>query len=112
MGQLRMPLQKCKVTKVVDGDTLHVEITQKVKLRLARVDTPELRSKDPEERKKARVAKEFVENAVRKGETVTFTLHEVGNFGRYLADVVIDGKLLNQELVKAGLAKPYKRRKK
>jgi len=59
------------VKRVVDGDTLDLEfdlgfkVSTRQRVRLARIDTPELRSKDRQERVRALKAKEYVENRLK-----------------------------------------------
>ena len=58
---------KCKIRKVVDGDTVDVDIDlgfgvwlRKQRVRLVGIDTPESRTKDLEEKKYGLAAKEFL----------------------------------------------------
>jgi len=107
---------------VYDGDTLLVEPVGKV--RLLGIDTPE--SKDsardryylenfalsrPILRQIARQAKAFViDNA--KGKQVRLHLGntEKDQYGRYLAYLYLpDGKMLNRQLLKKGLASVFRR---
>ena len=57
---------KCKIRKVVDGDTVDVDIDlgfgvwlRKQRVRLVGIDTPESRTKDLEEKKYGLAAKSF-----------------------------------------------------
>jgi len=74
--------------RVVDGDTLDLVIdlgfhmTTKQRVRLLGVDTPELRSKNPDERYRAREATLRVEELIQ--EAVDYTFEEQGEFGWYL----------------------------
>lgn len=106
--ELRYPESDIKNLRVIDGDTIAVEVTQKIKLRLSRINTPELRSKDPEEKERALAAKAYVENRLAEGKVVKFITYEIGNFGRFLVDIFIDGSNLNNELIEKGLATLYK----
>ena len=58
---------KCKIVKIVDGDTVDVDIDlgfgvwlRKQRVRLVGIDTPESRTKDLEEKKYGLAAKEFL----------------------------------------------------
>ena len=56
---------RAKVVKVYDGDTCHLVVSMKRKLekyrcRLAYIDTPEMNSDLPEERKKAEKSRDFL----------------------------------------------------
>lgn len=97
---------KAKVIKIVDADTLDVEIDlgfnihYKVRLRLSNVDAPELKTKEGKE------AKAFVEQELASGE-VTVTTYKTEKYGRYLALVIYSDKngvikALNDELAIKG----------
>ena len=58
----------CRIVRVVDGDTVDVDIDlgfdvwlKKQRIRLYGVDTPESRTRDLEEKKHGLMAKKFVE---------------------------------------------------
>ena len=60
---------KCKIRKVVDGDTVDVDIDlgfgvwlRKQRVRLVGIDTPESRTKDLEEKKYGLAQKSFSQN--------------------------------------------------
>jgi len=101
------------IKRVVDGDTLDVvfdlgfKIFTQQRVRLARIDTPELRSKDQQEREKAHKAKNYVEDKLKEYKELKVVTYKTGKFGRFLVDVFIDGKNLNNELIEKGLAKFY-----
>ena len=103
---------KARVRKVVDGDTVDVEIdlgfhlhtTQR--LRLARIDTPELRSPIPEERAKAVKAMNYLELKVLEKE-ILVTTKKSDLYGRYIAEIVIDGVNINDLMLENGMAKKY-----
>jgi len=89
-----------RVVRVIDGDTLEVDIDMgfstvlhKEKVRLLGIDTPELRAKDLDERKRAQEAKAFVEELLPEGTEVVLRTKKdkKGKYGRYLADVWLDG---------------------
>ena len=88
---------KAKVMRVVDGDTIDVEIdlgfTIKVfqRLRFAGIDAPETRTRDKLEKAKGFEAKKFVEDEIAKcGGYVMIRTGKTGKFGRYIADIRID----------------------
>ena len=65
---------KCKIRKVVDGDTVDVDIDlgfgvwlRKQRVRLVGIDTPESRTKDLEEKNYGLAAKEFLTKWVTSG---------------------------------------------
>jgi len=96
-----MYIYRAKLDRVIDGDTIDVivdlgfDVTIKRRLRLKGVNTPELRSKDPDERRNALAAKEYVETTLYDNELVIETFKtrsgkDRRTFGRYVADVFID----------------------
>lgn len=104
-----------EVLKVVDGDTLSVRaliwIGQELKttVRLDGVDTPELRARCPEEREKARAARDLARRLVGDGPVVLTEIEPDKYGGRVRARVrTAKGLDLAQALIKAGLARPYK----
>ena len=94
------------ITKVVDGDTVDVEIDlgfdiwHKTRLRLAGIDTPE---KSTEIGKKVSA---YVKEAL-EGQTVTITTTKPDKYGRYLAEIFINNNSFNKNLIDIGMAKPY-----
>lgn len=104
-----MSLYNYKITdivKIVDGDTVYVnvslgfDIKALVKVRLAEVDTPELNSKDEEERIKAKEYKQYVQTVLQSapGELILHTKHR-GKYGRWIGDILWEDNGLNLSLV-------------
>ena len=108
-----------EIINVVDGDTMDalmdigLETYRKIRIRLARVDTPETRGKDEEEKKKAAEATSFVKERI-LGKSVMIIVSGKDSFGRYIAEIwyTVDHgamKNLSDELLANGLAKKYKK---
>jgi len=105
----------CKIVRVVDGDTVDVDIDlgfshwiHNERIRLYGVDTPECRTRDAEEKAAGLLAKKFVEDALHVGGTYTLTTREKGKFGRYLGVIMLsDRTSVNAALVSENLAVPY-----
>lgn len=106
---------RATIVRVIDGDTLDVDIDLgfhvhiKERLRVARVDTPEIRG---EERPEGLKSSAFVKANLPVGEVVRIRTQKTGKFGRWLAEVWYndeDGVPINlsDELLKRDLAKPY-----
>jgi len=99
---------QAKVINVIDGDTITVEaypwlgMTITTSVRLQGVDTPELKGKCPSERAMALQAKEFVEAHIGK----TVVLKDVTN-GKFAGRVVATVDDRAEQLIKAGLGRPY-----
>jgi micrococcal nuclease len=112
---------KATVVQVVDGDTLRIEMDgQEEAIRLIGIDTPE--SKINKKAKKDSIktnydvetimamgkeAARYVRTLVRKGDTVgiEFDIQKRDKYRRLLVYAYLsDGKMLNEEIVKAGYA--------
>lgn len=108
-------IRRYKVLRVIDGDTIEVladdlpEPLQKLKIRLAGVDTPEKgsRAKCDRERELAVKASDFTRNAINSSDNIYFVIHGWGSFARILADVYINDQNLANSLIGEGLAMPY-----
>jgi len=92
-----------KVVGVTDGDTITIlRGTTPIKLRLNGIDAPEAGQPFGER------AKQFA-SALCFGDEVIVKALGTDKYGRTLGDVILgDGRILNQELVKAGMAWHYK----
>jgi len=105
-------IYKAFVTGVYDGDTITVDIDlgmntwkKNVKLRLAGIDTPEMRGDEKERGKQVR---DYVRGLILNKEVVIQTTKDkTGKYGRYLAQVVIDEMNLNDHLLEIGMAIRY-----
>ena len=84
---------KCTIVKVIDGDTVDVDIDlgfgvwlKKQRIRFYGIDTPESRTRDLEEKKYGLIAKAFVEAHLPVGSTRTLTTvkDKTGKYGRIL----------------------------
>jgi len=84
---------QCKIVKVIDGDTVDVDIDlgfgvwlKKQRIRLYGIDTPESRTRDLEEKKYGLVAKALVLANLPLGSTRTLTTvkDKTGKYGRIL----------------------------
>ena len=87
----------CTITRVVDGDTVDVDIDlgfgvwmKKQRIRLYGVDTPESRTRDLVEKKHGLAAKKFVQSYLPVGtnQTLRTKLDDRGKFGRILGEFV------------------------
>ncbi|MDP1712258.1 MAG: thermonuclease family protein [Candidatus Nanopelagicaceae bacterium] len=100
---------KATVKDVHDGDSITVDVQlgfnvllQNMKLRLAGINAPELTTA---EGKKVR---DFLSKILLNKEIVLQTVKDrQEKYGRYLAIVWLDGKNVNEQLVKGDMAVPY-----
>ena len=98
-----------KVTRVSDGDTVKIEGHDiEIKVRLVGIDTPETsrKKRDPGQPYSQR-AKKYLAGLV-LNKTVDIKGYGIGPFNRPLVVIYLDGKNVNLEMVKAGLAEVYR----
>ena len=106
------------VIKVVDGDTIDVEIdlgfdisiTQRV--RLAGIDTPESRTRDLAEKELGLEVKELLKKKLEEAETIVIKTEKpdsTGKFGRVIGWLHLDHEEVsfNQTLIATGYAWEY-----
>jgi micrococcal nuclease len=100
------------VKEVYDGDTMTVDIdlglgiwARGQKMRLARINAPEIRGDSYDE---GIVVRDFVRGLTLNKAVVIKTIKDQKEkYGRYLVEVYIDGKNLNDMLLEHGMAVPY-----
>ena len=113
---------KCKIVKVVDGDTTDVDIDlgfgvwmKKQRIRFAGIDTPESRTRDLVEKKYGLAAKAYVGSHLPLGsDQILITEKDAtGKYGRILGKFrVYDSKtdswrILNDMMLEDHMAVPY-----
>ena len=100
---------KCKIIKVIDGDTTDVDIDlgfgvwlKKQRIRFFGIDTPESRTRDLEEKKYGLAAKKYVTDHMPLGSTQTLVTVKdgKGKYGRILGQFKLeDGSILNDNMI-------------
>lgn len=116
---------KCIIAKIVDGDTIDVDIDlgfdvwmRNERIRIKGIDAPESRTRDLEEKKCGLLAKQFVENILPVGSSQILVteksgLASKGKFNRTLGrfeiyDPVTDRMMfLGDMMIREHLAVPY-----
>lgn len=106
-----------KVTRVLDGDTVEVnvdflpkELGNKLYVRLWGVDTPEKgwRAKSQHENELGLKASEFTKQKISEANEIKIQIIMWDKFGgRVLGDIILDGKSLRQLLLDSGYAREY-----
>ena len=107
-----------KVTKVVDGDTIDVEIdlgfdiSFSSRVRLAGIDTPESRTTDKMEKALGLEAKAYLKHEIESAKTVVIKTEKMDSsekYGRILGWVFLDGASvsLNEKMITDGHAWGY-----
>ena len=110
---------KAKLVKVVDGDTVDVDIDlgfgvwlKNERVRIMGIDTPESRTRDKVEKIFGLAAKDRVEELIKKDMILkTFAAKDgedmKGKFGRILGDFMVGEKMLTEILIQEGHAVKY-----
>jgi micrococcal nuclease len=98
-----------EIVKIYDGDTVTVVIdlgfntTRLEVLRLAYINAPEIRG---DERAQGLISRDYVREKMNNANEIivnTYKDHK-GKYGRYIAEIFVDGINLNKQLVSENLA--------
>ena len=106
---------RCKVVKIIDGDTVDVDIDlgfgvwlHKERVRLYGINTPETRTRDLKEKQAGIVAKKRLQELIDdSGGKFRIQSHGIGKYGRCLGTLFIDDTNINVLLLEEGLAEKY-----
>jgi len=110
---------RCKLRRVVDGDTVDVDIDlgfgiwqMNERVRIMGIDTPESRTRDKIEKKFGLAAKAKLKSLLGPRPVLQTTISKKGEdmkgkFGRVLGDFIIEGKPVTEIMCKSGHAVPY-----
>ena len=104
------------ITSVYDGDTVTGDVDlgfgiwiRKQKFRLMGINTPEIRTRDKEEKKRGYIARDRLRELI-LDKHVRIRCFGKGKYGRWLVDIFInetDTRSVNQTLILEGLAEHY-----
>ncbi len=107
-------LRCVELLEVYDGDTIFITIPdfhplfgRRIGVRILGIDTPEMRSNDPCEKKAAKIAKNYLLSLLSNAQRIDITNIERDKYFRILGSVVADGKSVAEELMKQKMAYPY-----
>ena len=113
---------KAKVVKIIDGDTIDVDIDlgfsvilAKQRIRLYGIDTPESRTRNKEEKVRGLLSKGFLIDTCPVGSYIRVVSHGKGKFGRILGEIYQfeeimgfnDNVSINQKMCDEAYAVPY-----
>jgi len=83
------------VLRVVDGDTIDAQIDlgfhthRNIRVRLYGINTPEVRTRDAEEKVRGKAASARVSELLDKADKIILKSHGVGKFGRCLGELTL-----------------------
>ncbi len=104
-----------EVTRVVDGDTVDVDIDlgfgmiyKKQRVRMMGIDTPESRTRNLEEKYYGKLSKAHFQKILSEG-NIQLLSHDKGKFGRILGELFIGDSVysINQQMIDEHHAVPY-----
>jgi endonuclease YncB( thermonuclease family) len=102
------------IVRVYDGDTFYVDINgwpelvgKNMPIRIAGIDTPEIRTRDKKEKRLAMKAKVILEGLLRNADILELKNCKRGKYFRIVADVYVDGVNVAEILIEHGLAYEY-----
>ena len=106
---------KVNVTRIVDGDTVDVDIDlgfgmvyKKQRVRMMGIDTPESRTRDLEEKYYGKLSKAHLVSILEEGD-IELQSHDKGKFGRILGELFVGDTnySVNQQMIDEHHAVPY-----
>ena len=111
---LKMYKYNASLVKVIDGDTvdaiidLGFKVSIRERIRLWKIDAPEIRSKNNNEKTLGKLAKKRLKELLskKKGKFKLIS-HGFGKFGRCLGEIYVNNRNINNLLLKEGLVKKY-----
>ena len=108
---------RCKVIKVIDGDTVDVDIDlgfdivlKDERVRIMGIDTPESRPRDKVEKKFGLASKKYLKDNIAIAKDVVCKTHvrdARGKFGRVLGEIWCDGTNMNKQMIEENMAVAY-----
>ena len=107
---------KVKIRRIVDGDTIDVDIDlgfnmilSKQRIRLYGIDTPESRTRDKEEKFYGKLSAKFLKEQCKNNSEIFLKtyLDKKGKFGRILGELIVDGVNINKLMIEKYMAVEY-----
>jgi len=110
-------MNKARVISVYDGDTINCDVTYPIikklraineqKIRIYGIDTPEIRTKNLDEKALGYKVRDYVRSIIDGKEVELLLVVDNDKYGRLLAYVFIDDMDLGEHLISIGYAKEY-----
>ena len=107
---------KVKIRRIVDGDTIDVDIDlgfnmilSKQRIRLYGIDTPESRTRDKEEKFYGKLSAKFLKEQCKNNSEIFLKtyLDKKGKFGRILGELIVEGVNINKMMIEKYMAVEY-----
>ena len=107
---------KVKIRRIVDGDTVDVDIDlgfdtilSKQRIRLYGIDTPESRTRDKEEKFYGKLSAKFLKEQCKNNSEIFLKtyLDKKGKFGRILGELIVEGVNINKMMIEKYMAVEY-----
>tara|TARA_R100000687_G_C6401933_1_gene142304 strand:- start:153 stop:512 length:360 start_codon:yes stop_codon:yes gene_type:complete len=105
---------KCKLVRIIDGDTIDISLDLgfsvwmlKQRVRLLGINTPESRTRNLEEKALGLAAKAHLKKLLPKRFIIKTSKDGKGKFGRILAEPIVDGVNICQQMIDDNHARPY-----
>lgn len=104
-----------QIISVYDGDTIKVDLdfsgpaifSRNIPVRILGIDTPEIHGQCESEKALAQQAKHWLQVSLANAQRVELHNVDRDKYFRVLADLVVDGKRVADQLIQHGLARPY-----
>ena len=107
---------KVKIRRIVDGETVDVDIDlgfdtilSKQRIRLYGIDTPESRTRDKEEKFYGKLSAKFLKEQCKNSSEIFLKtyLDKKGKFGRILGELIVEGVNINKMMIEKYMAVEY-----
>ena len=107
---------KVKIRRIVDGDTIDVDIDlgfnmilSKQRIRLYGIYTPESRTRDKEEKFYGKLSAKFLKEQCKNSSEIFLKtyLDKKGKFGRILGELIVEGVNINKMMIEKYMAVEY-----
>ncbi len=101
-----------RVVSVYDGDTVVVEVTKRLRVRLIDTWAPEIRTRDLEAKRRGIAARDYLRGIIKPGQEVTLEIPTASNgdigksftFSRVLGRIYAGGDDVSKTMIEAGHA--------
>lgn len=116
VGETAMYVYKCIINRIVDGDTVDVDIDlgfnswlKDQRIRIVDIDAPETRTRDLEEKRYGKAAAARAEELLPVGsENILHSKEFHGKYGRIIGDFEVNDTMFSKTMLNEGHAVLYK----